>query len=247
MVKYYRRAYRRLRRSSARPTFRRRFAYRKRFNPKKALARRRAKPELKRIDGVQDEVLVYNQTNGSRFRRYFNPSAMTQGTGISQRVGNRIKTMRVSYEFWVWQVATSNGTYANFPFYRFRVMIFSPRVDQGILETYLINNLTVENYFDPNIMTVYYDKIWTLSNRYVNNPGTFTPTATNLAPAMIHKKGYITFPRNVQFRSDSDEYGVDHKDTVQIYLIFDDEGFLTAGNSVSVRWQTRWKLSYIDV
>lgn len=177
---------------------------------------RRLKPELKYIDTSINANINANQY----YTNSISPFSIVEGTNYDQRVGNRVrsKSLRIRMKF----VDNSNQTtpavspYAHT--YMFRVVLWTPRLEQGKVTTYL-QTVSFLDHIKPNYCTVVHDKYYKLSPCYVGEASTNDPAGPPRDFQMVLTKN-VTFPRKIVFNDTDNLMDID-KDVMYISIWMD--------------------------
>lgn len=220
--RYLRRTGRRYGRTFKRKTFRRVKMYRRMF-------KKTGKPEIKWLNLNASMVTAVSGVNTNKVT----PTTIPPGSGQSERIGNKIKTLSLSVYFEV--NSDTVGTYA-LPVSKVRVILWSPKLSDGPV-TVQIQTYNNADFVDPNIAHVHLD---TNFNIYQINQGsaTFDPTSGESYTKRFRK--FIRFPRTIDFINGNNNI-LDFKDMIFLTVFV----YSSGGPQVITQWRTR--LRYVDM
>lgn len=211
-----------------------RWLFRRRFRMAKAMRRRGGKPEMKFLWLNQGPV---DCDAGTVTFNTITPANVLKGPDAFQRIGSRIKYMRVSVNVHI--MIDPSATASTFLQY-VRLMFLVPRCDTATMVTYLNNTNYETQYLDPNVVGILHDRTYIISNPVPNALGAVGVVSGNRAGVNIDK--HFKFPRTVTFRQGSDDV-IDPKDHIYIVL-YNQNGNVLTGADVVLQWRS--KVSFVD-
>lgn len=206
--------------------------FRRRFNMRSAMARKRAKPELKYFTNSE----IINMAANTAYTYNVTPAAIPQGVSENERIGNRIKFMRVSLHVVCYQ--NTLLTAQTVPIQRVRFILWTPRIDIAT-GTSTIENTANEGFFVPNtVATVYMDRTYCLGALMQNADASTTQVNTTTSQIVFRK--YVKFPRQVNWSSGVINAINEPKDRMFLTILAYDAG------GMNIQTVVRSRTSYID-
>lgn len=199
---------------------------------RRAMARKWSKPEIK-ISGSFD---FFPGILGTTLATT-NPllPVITQGPGVTQRIGNRIRFRWFSIWFWLETLETAGASRNSL----YRVVLWTPRIDSTQALTYMDSLNSAGAVIDTTVVTIWKDHTFFLAN-----PVTLGGLANNLYNPLRQtymRRMYIKFPRNVNMNSLIPASTVPTSPEDLMFLTL----YNVAGNA-DTNLSIRWKVSYTD-
>lgn len=178
---------------------RRRYGFKRRFGnrfirrTRRAMSRRRARPEIKYIINDSNQDVASSGTYLTRLT----PATISQGTTVGTRIGSKVKYLRVTTMFTLaceYSAAQANRDLDTLA----RVALLTPRVDLTTFVNYLAG-VDLFDFFDHNFATIHMDELVPLQN-IVGTANVLTGQGATSGLTNIRKfYKSIMFPRNVNF------------------------------------------------
>lgn len=181
---------------------RNRLRFRRRFN----------KPELKYVEVQTNQVL----TTTTPASITVSPITIPTGAQQSQRIGNEIRSKALKFRF---------NAFPNAPVLTpllqecqfLRVVLWTSRTTSADAVTYM-GGLNILSHLDYNLVTVFMDRVYSMSFRYDTPVLTTPPTINNTSPSSRFFKKGMAFNRKINFRGNLSTV-IDDKDVVYVTYI----------------------------
>lgn len=252
---YYRKRFKR----TGRRFFKRRYitksTIQRRFY-RKAMTVKRAKPEIKYIFNAGNYTPEFNSTTLSPNSGVtLIPTSIEQGPNINQRIGNKIKSLRVTVEFEA-ALANVTGGALNLLTIPLRIVIVQPRIDTTRATDFL--NTLGQKPISPMLFRIYKDYTHTVVNPYFRpavvdpppEPGQYGSSAN--PKCIVKYKKCFRFPRNVAFTyntiNDVPQDTTDTDPTNLLWMwVYPGVTNLPSDSIVSYNIRWKYKYSFIDI
>lgn len=190
-----------IRRTGLRFRRRRFISKRKRFGKlfRKFRFRKAIKPELKFI--VTQGAGV-NVSAGSRATSNVSATTIATGTNVNEKIGRKCNFVKAAIRYTMHNnSATATGFAPVVQDGLCRLVFWTPRVDQGIAQTYMNTLSTVIDQIDFNTVTVHMDRVMRLAPPYQDDLPSALPTG--FGPYSKYGFKSIKFPRKAAFNNGS--------------------------------------------
>lgn len=194
------------------------------------IRRSAVKPELKWVVGTNNGEVAASTAGSVRG----NPATLPIGTGVSQRIGNKIKTIRCDVNLTL--INNSLTTLPNAAPARqqaqTRYILWAPRTSYSTAVAYM-NNLGIATHVDFSYVTVYRDSYLSLSPPYMAE-ATSNDIAGGPSPYMKTIRMKLKWPRSVTFTDDNGSDLVNTK--YALYLTVVNSYLATAYSITTKMW-----------
>lgn len=205
----------------------------RRMRLRKMMGRRRQKAEIKyRFD---DEITTL-VAPGAQGVVQISPGSIPVGSTRVQRIGNKIKSLRLTLVLHIYAVPTA--VMAAPPFAHVRVVVANPRIGQADFLVDVGLSLTARESLNHHTATIMMDREFLLAN----NAQAANPDSVPITNGVSHRtfKRSFKIPRTITFRDGSD-FITDPEDIFTMFIA----NLTSASISIAYIWRT--KFSFIDV